>query len=70
MYPGGEATISGFPKSKEFAEALCDICNLEGILEKSRRDLALRSDFNIFDMYRMFILNKVNKIGADCDDVQ
>jgi Ca2+-binding EF-hand superfamily protein len=42
---------------------------MEGNLEKKRRELALCSDFNLCDVYKMFLQLKVNKPGVDCDDV-
>ena len=43
-----------FDGAKEFAQALHDICEIEGKLEKKRRELALRSDFNLCDVFKMF----------------
>lgn len=40
----------------------------EGILEKKKRDLALRQDFNIPDLYKLFNSVKNFKNGIDCDD--
>jgi Ca2+-binding EF-hand superfamily protein len=40
----------------------------EGVLEKKRRDLALRSDFNLGDCFKLFNNVKNNKRGIDCDD--
>lgn len=45
------------------------MCVLEGQLEKKRRDLALRSDFNLCDTYKMFLQLQMGKPGIDCDDV-
>jgi hypothetical protein len=56
-------------KARDFAEALCDMCTLEGQLEKKRRDLALRTDFNLCDTYKMFLNLQMGKPGVDCDDV-
>lgn len=55
LHPSGDKAIAGFPKAKDFAEALADMCVLEGQLEKKRREMALRSDFNMCDAYKMFI---------------
>jgi Ca2+-binding EF-hand superfamily protein len=41
---------------------------IEGILEKKRRDLALRSDFNLNDAFKLFNSVKNHKRGIDCDD--
>jgi Ca2+-binding EF-hand superfamily protein len=40
----------------------------EGVLEKKRRDLALRSDFNLVDAFKLFNSVKNHKRGIDCDD--
>lgn len=42
---------------------------MEGNLEKKRRELALCSDFNLCDVYKMFLQLNINKPGVDCDDV-
>ena len=41
----------------------------EGALEKRRRDLALRQDFNICDLYKMFLGLRLNKPGIENTDV-
>jgi hypothetical protein len=30
------------------------MCEIEGVLEKKRRDLVLKSDFNLCDIFKMF----------------
>ena len=45
------------------------MCEVEGDLEKKRRELAIRSDFNICDTYKMFIRLASDKKGIDCDDL-
>ena len=40
--------------ARDFAQAFCDMCEVEGTLEQKRRELALRSDFNMCDAYKMF----------------
>jgi Ca2+-binding EF-hand superfamily protein len=45
------------------------MCVLEGQLEKKRRDLALRTDFNLCDTYKLFLNLQMGKPGIDCDDV-
>lgn len=67
LYPSQE--IQTFSKAKDLAEALCDMCVMEGLLEKKRRELALRADFNLCDTYKMFLQLRLNKPGIDCDDV-
>lgn len=42
---------------------------MEGALEKKRRELALCADFNLCDIYKMFLQLRVNKPGIDSDDV-
>ena len=58
-----------FTNGKEFGKALCDMCELEGQLEQKRRELALRSDFNMCDVYKMLTQLKAGKRGADCEDL-
>ena len=44
--------------------------DIEGELEKKRRELALRSDFNLCDVFKMFGgLKNRSRIGIDCDDL-
>ena len=45
------------------------MAELEGQLEQKRRDLALRSDFNMCDTFKMFIQLNLSKKGIDCDDL-
>lgn len=54
---------------KEFGQAICDLCALEGSLEQKRRDLALRQDFNMCDIYKMMTQLKLGKPGVNCDDL-
>ena len=42
---------------------------VEGELEKKRRELVLRSDFNLADVFRMFGGLTGKKRGVDCDDM-
>lgn len=42
---------------------------LEGQLEQKRRNLALRSDFNMCDTFKMFTRLNMGKRGVDCDDL-
>lgn len=69
LYPINTNSTSSFALARDFAEALCDMCVLEGQLEKKRRDLALRSDFNLCDTYKLFLNLQMGKPGVDCDDV-
>ena len=50
-------------------QAFIDIMQVEGNLEKKRRELALRSDFNLTDAYKMFNSTKNNRRGIDVDDL-
>ena len=50
------------------AQAFVDMMEVEGIQEKIRRDLALRTDFNLADAFKLFNSVKNNKRGFDCDD--
>jgi hypothetical protein len=54
----------------EFAQAICDMCDVEGLLEKTRRELAIRSDFNICDTYKLLSRLDAVKKGADVNDLQ
>lgn len=42
---------------------------IEGINEKKRRELVLRSDFNLCDCFKMFRGLSGGKRGIDCDDL-
>jgi hypothetical protein len=42
---------------------------IEGQLEKKRRELVLRSDFNLCDTFKMFGGLSKGKHGVDCDDL-
>ena len=42
---------------------------VEGSLEKKKRDLVLRSDFNLNDAFKLFNSVKNNRRGIDCDDL-
>ena len=55
--------------ARDFAQAFCDMAEVEGTLEQKRRELALRSDFNMCDAYKMFTQLDTNKRGVDCDDL-
>ena len=58
-----------FASARDFAQAMVDMTELEGGLERKRRDLALRSDFNMCDTYKMFTRLVAGKKGVDCDDL-
>ena len=58
-----------FNGAKEFAQALFDMTEIEGKLEKKRRELTLRSDFNMCDVFKMFGGLSKGKQGIDCDDL-
>ena len=42
---------------------------VEGNLEKKRRELAMRQDFNLTDAFKMFNSVKNNRRGIDVDDL-
>jgi hypothetical protein len=42
---------------------------IEGNLERKRRDLILRSDFNLVDCFKLFNSVKNHRSGIDCDDL-
>ena len=58
-----------FKEAKDFSSAISDMCEVAGELEKKRRELAIRSDFNICDVYKMFTRLDLQKKGVDCDDL-
>ena len=58
-----------FDGAKEFARALVDMTDIEGELEKKRRELCLRSDFNLCDIFKMFGGLSHGKHGIDVDDL-
>lgn len=58
-----------FGGAKEFSRALLDMTEIEGELEKKRREVVLRSDFNLADIFRMFGGLSKGKRGVDCDDL-
>ena len=57
-----------FRGAKDLAQAMCDMSELESKLEKMRRELAIRPDFNMTDAYKMFNRSNTFKKGIDCDD--
>ena len=61
--------VDEFTGGLDLAKALCEMCELEGQLEQKRRELALRSDFNMCDVFKMLTQLKAGKRGADCDDL-
>jgi hypothetical protein len=46
-----------------------DMCAVEENLEEKRRTLALRTDFNLQDAYKMFTQLNTLKQGVDVDDL-
>lgn len=42
---------------------------VEAILEKKKRELAMRSDFNLTDAFKLFNSVKNHRKGIDCDDL-
>ena len=47
-----------------------DMLEIEGKLEKKRRDLALRSDFNMRDAFKLFCAKSGHSMkGMDVDDL-
>ena len=69
LYPSTSQTLGLFGGARDFAQALCDMSEIEGQLEMKRRELALRSDFNMCDTYKMFTQLDARKRGVDCDDL-
>uniref|UniRef100_A0A7S3CLS2 EF-hand domain-containing protein n=1 Tax=Strombidium rassoulzadegani TaxID=1082188 RepID=A0A7S3CLS2_9SPIT len=58
-----------FKGAKEVARAIFDMTEIEGLLEKKRRELVLRSDFNLCDTFKMFGGLSKGIQGIDCDDL-
>ncbi len=56
-------------QARDFAQAICDMAELEGQLEQKRRNLCLRSDFNMCDVYKLLVRLRMDKRGVDCDDL-
>ena len=67
MYPGDGAEL--FTQGIDFGQCICDMSEIEGQLEQKRRNLALRSDFNMCDTYKMFTRLNLGSRGVDCDDL-
>ncbi len=53
----------------QLIQAFIDMMQIEGNLEKKRRELAMRQDFNLTDLYKMFNSVKNNRKGIDVDDL-
>eukprot|EP00347_Sterkiella_histriomuscorum_P013526 403364375 len=53
----------------QLVQAFIDMMQVEGSLEKKRRELALRSDFNLNDAYKLFNSVKNHRKGIDVDDL-
>mmetsp|Transcript_28019 Transcript_28019/g.27045 ORF Transcript_28019/g.27045 Transcript_28019/m.27045 type:complete len:120 (+) Transcript_28019:1083-1442(+) len=60
---------SNFDEKLQLARAFHDMVEVESCLEKKRRALALRSDFNLADAFKLFNSLKNNRKGIDCDDL-
>lgn len=46
-----------------------DMMEVEGMQEQRKRELSLRSDFNLDDAFKLFNSVKNNRKGIDCDDL-
>lgn len=60
---------SGDPLSTILIQTFVDMMQVEGDLEKKRRELAMRQDFNITDAFKLFNSVKSGKRGFDVDDL-
>ena len=70
LFPSASQQQPGlFVGARDFAQAICDMSEIEGQLEQKRRELALRSDFNMCDAYKMFTQLDASKRGIDPDDL-
>jgi len=69
LFPNPDVIVKGFPRAKDFAQCLKDMCSIEEKLEQRRKEVAMRTDFNIPDSYRMFTQGKIGTPGVDCDDL-
>ena len=50
-------------------QTFVDMMQVEGDLDRRRRELAMRQDFNITDCYKLFNCVKQNRRGFDVDDL-
>jgi Ca2+-binding EF-hand superfamily protein len=56
--------------SHNLAKSLVDMMEVEGQCERKRRDLAMRTDFNLRDCFHLFCHENKNKRGCDVEDLQ
>ena len=60
---------SGDPLTTILIQTFVDMMQVESDLERKRRELGMRQDFNITDLYKLFNSVKQNKRGFDVDDL-
>jgi hypothetical protein len=68
----GKTTImaaSGDALSSILIQTFVDFMQVEGDLDRRKRALAMRQDFNLTDCYKLFNSVKQNKRGFDVDDL-
>jgi Ca2+-binding EF-hand superfamily protein len=63
------AAASGDALSTILIQTFVDIMQVEGDLERKRRELAMRQDFNLTDAFKLFNSVKAGKRGFDVDDL-
>lgn len=63
------AAASGDPLSTILIQTFVEMMQVEGDLEKRKRELAMRQDFNLTDLYKLFNSLKQNRRGFDVDDL-
>ena len=62
-------SVSGDPLTTILIQTFVDMMQVEGDLDRKRRELAMRQDFNITDCYKLFNCVKQNRRGFDVDDL-
>ena len=63
------SSASGDALSTILIQTFVDMMQVEGDLEKRKRELAMRQDFNLTDAYKLFNSVKQGKRGFDVDDL-
>ena len=58
-----------FDQKSALVQAFIDMMQTEGNFEKKKRELSLRSDFNLTDAFKMFNSVKNHRRGIDVDDL-
>ena len=59
----------GFNEKASLIQTFIDMMQVEGNLEKKKRELALRQDFNLNDAFKLFNSVKNSRRGFDVDEL-